>query len=222
VVGDLLIEGEAGASENRMITGCMEVVEGARRMFSEISAASMPEAKRALCHATGGRGGCVGGGGVTDRVSGMVVERISGEETCVRGYTMLEEVTCLRAMEVGRCGIIEIRIVPGNPSRRGFSISMKHISGKGIFNMSSDVVEDNMLIMYKVELKSKCWWKRNRVDERCKRGDWGRRGCGEGAIELKSKGVSKSICMGKCVVWKWLLEMLGEGASGGELMRGNV
>jgi hypothetical protein len=60
VVRDLLVEGEAGASENRMITGRMEVVEGARRMFSEISATSMPEAKRALCHATSGRGGCVG------------------------------------------------------------------------------------------------------------------------------------------------------------------
>jgi len=60
VVRDLLVEGEAGASENRMITGRMEMVEGARRMFSEISAVSMPEAERALCHATSGRGGCVG------------------------------------------------------------------------------------------------------------------------------------------------------------------
>jgi hypothetical protein len=79
-----------------------------------------------------------------------------------------------------------------------------------------------MLIMNKVELKSKCWGERNRVCERSKGGDLGRCGGGEGAIELKSKGVSKSIGMGKCVVWKGLLDMLGEGASGGELMRGNV
>ena len=77
---------------------------------------------------------------MTDRVSGMVVERISGEETCVRGDTMLEEVAGGGAMEVGRCGVVQIRIVPGNPSRRGFGIAMKHISGKGIFDMSSDIL----------------------------------------------------------------------------------
>jgi len=78
---------------------------------------------------------------VTDRVSGMVrIERICGEETCVRGYTMLEEVTSGGAMEVGRGGVVDIRIVPGNPSRRGFGISMKYVSGKGIFDMSSDVL----------------------------------------------------------------------------------
>ena len=40
--------------------------------------------------------------------------------------------------------------------------------------------------------------------------------------KLKSKGVSKCIGMGKCIVWKGLLEMLAEGAIGGELRRGNV
>jgi len=59
-VRDLLVEAEASASENRMIAGRMEMVEGARRMFGEIGAVSMPETQRTLCHATSGRGGRVG------------------------------------------------------------------------------------------------------------------------------------------------------------------
>jgi hypothetical protein len=203
-----------------MVTFRVEMVEIAVKGYQCSGGATSCIAQGALKHGLCGTFGIIRKKGVTAMVSVLMVLSISGEEASVGGRAMLEEVPGKRIVEIGGGGIMEVRVVMGNPASGLGSVAIDESSRKGVLNMGSDIMSDTTVVMCEVILEGEERRERNIGGTGVKgHGEGGVSGVGRLSAEFVCKGISKGIGMSKGIVRERMRYLPFKIATWSKLMR---